>query len=97
MCCIANLHRQAHRSGKPSQQGQLLLTQCACAGVLLSRCLLQGSKSWNKINERVAWARRYARINALALRKIAKKHDKLMHSRTGHLFLQVGHFCHDLP
>ncbi|KAK9811160.1 hypothetical protein WJX73_007432 [Symbiochloris irregularis] len=50
--------------------------------------LQQGSKAWNKIKERVAWARRYARINALALRKIAKKHDKLMRTRTGHLFLQ---------
>ena len=43
----------------------------------------------------MAWARRFARINALALRKIAKKHDKLMHSRAGHIFLQArnSHFA----
>lgn len=51
--------------------------------------MLQDSKARLQIEQRVAWARKFARINALALRKIAKKHDKLMHSRAGHVFLQV--------
>lgn len=51
--------------------------------------LLQDTRPWTRLVERAAWARRFARINSLALRKIVKKHDKLMHSRAGHLFLQV--------
>lgn len=39
--------------------------------------------------QRAYWCRKYARVNAIALRKILKKHDKLCNNRRGHAFLQV--------
>ncbi|KAK9811009.1 hypothetical protein WJX73_005754 [Symbiochloris irregularis] len=43
---------------------------------------------WRDTAERAGWALRYARINVLALRKILKKHDKVMKSYFGQELLQ---------
>ena len=39
--------------------------------------------------ERAHWCRKYAQLNATALRKIAKKHDKLIGGTFGQQFVQV--------
>lgn len=44
---------------------------------------------WRDTAARAGWTLRYARINVLALRKILKKHDKVMKSYFGKELLQV--------
>ena len=39
------------------------------------------------------WCRRYAQINAVGLRKILKKHDKLCKNRLGNTYMQVCICC----
>ena len=39
------------------------------------------------------WCRHYAEINYMALRKIAKKRDRLLGGKVGEEFIQVA-FCH---
>ena len=36
------------------------------------------------------WCRHYAEVNYLALRKIAKKRDRLLGGKVGEEFIQVG-------
>ena len=58
----------------------------------LKTTLLQATgESWKGLYARLLSARKFARVNALALRKISKKHDKVLGSRAGHQFLQVRH------
>lgn len=38
---------------------------------------------------RAEWCRRYAQINAVGLRKILKKHDKMCKNKAGHTYMQV--------
>jgi hypothetical protein len=45
-----------------------------------------------KLGLEAEWCRRYANINAVALRKILKKHDKACGLSTGHEWLQVMTF-----
>ena len=40
------------------------------------------------------WCRRYAQINAVGLRKILKKHDKLCKNKLGNTYMQVCTCCH---
>ena len=40
--------------------------------------------------ERAYWCRKFAKANAVALRKILKKHDKCCNNTAGREFLQVG-------
>ena len=40
------------------------------------------------------WCRRYAQINAVGLRKILKKHDKLCRNKLGNTYMQVCACCH---
>ena len=56
-----------------------------------SASLQTTEQAWKGLHARLMWTRRYARINALALRKISKKHDKVLGSSKGHQFLQVRH------
>ena len=41
---------------------------------------------------RAEWCRRYAQINAVGLRKILKKHDKMCKNKAGHTYMQVQGF-----
>jgi hypothetical protein len=50
--------------------------------------LLGGEKFSSKLAEKAYWCRKYARANAVALRKILKKHDKTCENRRGREFLQ---------
>ena len=60
--------------------------------VRLQTLMLQATgESWKGLSARLLSARKFARVNALALRKISKKHDKVLGSRAGHQFLQVRH------
>lgn len=43
---------------------------------------------YESLTQRAYWCRKYARVNAVALRKILKKHDKLCHNVRGREFLQ---------
>lgn len=52
--------------------------------------------TWRGIAERAGWTLRYARLNVLALRKILKKHDKVMRSHFGKELLQVACHLHQL-
>ena len=40
------------------------------------------------------WCRHYAEGNYLALRKIAKKRDRLLGGKVGEEFIQVGQLCY---
>lgn len=39
------------------------------------------------------WCRQYAKINAVALRKILEQHDRMLHNNSGQRLLQVGLTC----
>jgi hypothetical protein len=43
---------------------------------------------YESLSQRAYWCRKYARVNAVALRKILKKHDKLCQNVRGREFLQ---------
>ena len=77
----------------PPQQRKLCMEGRLCVDRLLQLTQPSGcqvdTKAWAGLQTRLMWARRYARLNALALRKICKKHDKALGSQAGHLFLQV--------
>ena len=63
---------------------------CRCRAAHAKLVVLQADEqSWKGLYARLLSARRYARVNALALRKISKKHDKVLGSKAGHQFLQV--------
>lgn len=51
-------------------------------------CCFSGPKQYAALSERAYWCRKYARGNAVALRKILKKHDKVCGNRRGREFLQ---------
>jgi hypothetical protein len=51
-------------------------------------CCFSGPKKYAALSERAYWCRKYARGNAVALRKILKKHDKVCGNRRGREFLQ---------
>ena len=51
-------------------------------------CCFSGPKQYAALSERAYWCRKYARGNAVALRKILKKHDKVCGNRKGREFLQ---------
>lgn len=36
------------------------------------------------------WCREYAKVNAVALRKILEQHDKMLHNGAGQMLLKVG-------
>lgn len=36
------------------------------------------------------WCRQYAKINAVALRKILEQHDRMLHNNSGQRLLQVS-------
>ena len=44
-----------------------------------------------ELASRARWCRHYAELNYLALRKIAKKRDRLLGGRIGEEFIQVVH------
>lgn len=50
---------------------------------------MQDSEALLRLQQRVFWTKKYAELNATALRKIAKKRDKLCGGRVGQCFLQV--------
>lgn len=43
---------------------------------------------YESLSQKAYWCRKFARVNAVALRKILKKHDKLSHNVRGREFLQ---------
>jgi len=51
-------------------------------------CCFSGPKEYAALSARAYWCRKYARGNAVALRKILKKHDKVCGNRQGREFLQ---------
>jgi hypothetical protein len=51
-------------------------------------CCFSGPKQYAALSERAYWCRKFARGNAVALRKILKKHDKVCGNRRGREFLQ---------
>jgi hypothetical protein len=61
------------------------LTFFCCA---IPLCCFSGPKQYAALSERAYWCRKYARGNAVALRKILKKHDKVCGNRRGREFLQ---------
>ncbi|PSC74618.1 E3 ubiquitin-ligase BAH1 [Micractinium conductrix] len=58
------------------------------------RLLAAGPGRYAQLTERAYWCRKYARANAVALRKILKKYDKLCGGQRGRAFLQ---HCWRLP
>ena len=46
------------------------------------------TKNYRLVADRAYWCRKYARANAVALRKILKKHDKICNNTRGRNFLQ---------
>ena len=52
------------------------------------QCFARGPKKYAALADRAYWCRKYARANAVALRKILKKHDKTVGSSRGREFLQ---------
>lgn len=51
---------------------------------------LQTTDALLKLQKRVFWVKKYAELNATALRKIAKKRDKLLGGGVGQCFLQAS-------
>ncbi|CAK0731866.1 hypothetical protein CVIRNUC_000053 [Coccomyxa viridis] len=77
----------ADRSGNASFLGAI---RHCCLGVCSSaKDDRTGTKDHDEaLMERAEWCRRFAQINAVALRKIVKKHDKVCRCRTGTDYLQ---------
>lgn len=63
-------------------------TRGVLAFVLRPVFALQSERSLNQLARDAYWCRKYARANAVALRKILKKHDKTCKNRRGKVFLQ---------
>ena len=78
--------RCCRHSAFPVGGGCLVRRQAVCPKITL---LQASGESWKGLLSRLLSARKFARVNALALRKISKKHDKVLGSRAGHQFLQV--------
>ena len=63
-------------------------TRGVLAFVLKPVFALNAEQSLNQLARDAYWCRKYARANAVALRKILKKHDKTCGNRRGRVFLQ---------
>ena len=63
-------------------------TRGVLAFVLKPVFALNSEQSLNQLARDAYWCRKYARANAVALRKILKKHDKTCGNRRGRVFLQ---------
>jgi len=63
-------------------------TRGVLAFVLKPVYALNAERSLNQLAKDAYWCRKYARANAVALRKILKKHDKTCKNRRGKVFLQ---------
>lgn len=44
----------------------------------------------NQLADAAHWCREYAKINAVALRKILEQHDRMLHNNSGQRLLQVN-------
>ncbi|KAL4433707.1 hypothetical protein ABPG75_000148 [Micractinium tetrahymenae] len=73
------------------QRAELRRRLACCLPALL---LAAGPAAFADLAERAYWCRKYARANAVALRKILKKYDKLCGGQRGRSFLQ---HCWQLP
>lgn len=78
------------------KKSQGLQNGCFRPASLLRMLHGQDVWTWRGIAERAGWTLRYARLNVLALRKILKKHDKVMRSHFGKELLQVACHLHQL-
>ncbi|CAL5224097.1 g6726 [Coccomyxa viridis] len=97
--------KEASHGGKGGEGSFLsACTQC-CPGLCGTKLQPQaGTKDHDEaLMERAEWCRRYAQINAVALRKIVKKHDKVCRCKAGTAYLQsvwsgqkrmIGTFLH---
>ena len=73
--------------------GQLIALACSEQDELNAKAKqypAQDIWAWRATADRAGWALRYARLNVLALRKILKKHDKVLRSHFGQEILLVG-------
>ncbi|KAK9835065.1 hypothetical protein WJX81_008355 [Elliptochloris bilobata] len=83
----ALLRMQGRRHSPPGCLCQVLARMCGVHVPARAPGLKPSAKD-EALEQQAAWCRRFAQINAVGLRKILKKHDKLCSSKVGQDFLQ---------
>ena len=84
--------RQVIEARHPGKARHLLSVLACCGAIPLpgGGAAASAASRQQRLAAQAHWCRHYARVNAMGLRKIVKKYDKLLGSNTGSRFLQVG-------
>ena len=81
------LHCHAHeKAHQDMSTGWLAANICRPSKLLAQKAASMQDRS---LADEAKWCREYAKVNAVALRKILEQHDKMLHNGAGQALLKV--------